>query len=99
MKHLTSILFAIYFLPRCHIVFGVNAATKCLERDQLDLVIVCRSAKPPILTGHLLTLAACRGVPALALSGLSETLSKMMKARAIIAVGFKVSDILDLLLQ
>ncbi|XP_072017906.1 ribonuclease P protein subunit p38-like [Amphiura filiformis] len=73
---------------RSYVVFGVNGTTKSLEKGQLDLVVVCRSAKPPILTGHLLTLAACRGVPALALSGLSETLSKMMRARSIIALGF-----------
>lgn len=68
---------------------GVNRVTRCLERDQLELVIVDRSS-PWQLHQHLAQLSAVRHCPAVAIDNLSTTLSPMLSVTRLCAVGFKV---------
>ena len=75
---------------RAQVVVGVNAVTRQLERNGLRCGLVCLSACPPLLTAHLLPLAATRGVPFAALPGLSGTASPLLGVKSALAVGIKV---------
>eukprot|EP00057_Strongylocentrotus_purpuratus_P030460 XP_781742.2 PREDICTED: ribonuclease P protein subunit p38 [Strongylocentrotus purpuratus] len=74
---------------RSQLAFGVNEVTRSLEKDQLQLVLVCRSAKPDLMTCHLPTLSATRGCPAMAVFHLSNTLSPLLNMKTVLAIGFK----------
>ncbi|XP_066266190.1 ribonuclease P protein subunit p38-like [Branchiostoma lanceolatum] len=74
---------------KSQLVLGINEVTKALEKDRLRLVLVCRSVKPALMTQHLVLLSAVRRVPALCLSGLSETVAPILNFRTVAAMGFK----------
>ena len=65
---------------RSQFVFGVQQVTKELERDNLLLVFVCKSASDTI-TRHLIALSALKQVPAAGITDLSVTFAP--------TVGFK----------
>ena len=71
-------------------VVGVNAVTRQLERDCLRLGLVCLSAKPGLLTHHIMMLAATRGCPVLALPDISSTVAPLLGMKSALAIGFKV---------
>ena len=75
---------------RSQIVFGVNSVTKELEKDNLQLVVTCKSANPPILTKHLIGLSETRKCLAICLNGLNKVLSDIVNMGSI-AIGLKVS--------
>ena len=73
------------------IVLGINAFTRCLERGHMRGGVVCLSAKPALLTGHILMLAATRNCPVMGLYNLSSKLAPTLGIKSVLALGFKVS--------
>lgn len=78
---------------RAQVVIGLNAVTRGLERDRLRAVVVCLSAKPAMMTQHLLMLVATRNCPAVALPDMSKTLSPLLGVTSALALGFKVGPL------
>eukprot|EP00041_Stephanoeca_diplocostata_P011537 m.190972 g.190972 ORF g.190972 m.190972 type:complete len:235 (-) comp18579_c0_seq1:115-819(-) len=76
-------------LPRSDLVLGINSVARALERDGLDLVLVCRSAQPLLLTRHLLLLAHATGTAVCALPDLSTTLGKLGGLPSATAAGIR----------
>ena len=74
---------------RRHCVCGVNRVTRCLERDELQLVMVDRSS-PWQLHQHLAQLSAVRQCKAIAIDNLCSVLSPLLSVTRLCAVGFKV---------
>lgn len=68
-------------------MFGVRNVTKGLERGNLSLVLVCRTADPPLLTRHLIALAAHHQTRAACLPDLSLTLAPILGLKSLIALG------------
>ncbi|XP_026977746.1 ribonuclease P protein subunit p38 [Sagmatias obliquidens] len=74
---------------RKQLAIGINEVTRALERNELLLVLACKSAKPAIVTAHLVPLSASRGVPACQVPRLSEKLAPAMGLTCVLALGFK----------
>jgi len=77
-------------LIRQEIVCGVQNVTRCLERDELRLVVVDRSS-PWQLHQHLAQLSAVRQCPAIALDNMANTLCAVLALTRLCAFGFKVN--------
>ncbi|XP_019855851.1 PREDICTED: ribonuclease P protein subunit p38-like [Amphimedon queenslandica] len=71
------------------LIIGVNAFTRCLERGHMRCGVVCLSAKPALLTGHILMLAATRNCPLMGLYDLSSKLAPTLGIKSVLALGFK----------
>lgn len=78
------------FCNRAQLAIGHREASKCLERDQLALLLVWKDAEPSIITKCLIPLAATRLCPALCLQSLGPKLSLATGLTSAVAVGFKV---------
>ncbi|XP_061677097.1 ribonuclease P protein subunit p38 [Syngnathoides biaculeatus] len=76
---------------RRRLALGINEVTKALERNQLNLVLVCKSVKPKHMTSHLIALSASRGVPACQVPRLSETVAQPLGLKSVLALGFRRS--------
>ncbi|XP_033760097.1 ribonuclease P protein subunit p38-like isoform X1 [Pecten maximus] len=74
---------------RKQLLLGVNQVTRGLEKDEVRLVIVCRSAKPVIITQHLIGLASLRRCPAICINDLNKAVGEAMNITSAVAVGFK----------
>ncbi|XP_040208361.1 ribonuclease P protein subunit p38 [Rana temporaria] len=74
---------------RKHLVIGINEVTRALEKNELHLVIVCKSAKPQMITQHITELSASRGVTACQLPRLSENVAPVLGLKSVLALGFK----------
>lgn len=74
---------------RKQLAIGVNEVTRALERSELLLVLVCKSAKPAIITSHLIQLSVSRAVPACQLPRLSERIAPVIGLKCVLALGFK----------
>ncbi|KAJ1100844.1 hypothetical protein NDU88_005919 [Pleurodeles waltl] len=74
---------------RKQLAIGINEVTRALEKNELHLVLVCKSAKPPLITMHLIELSASRAVPACQVPRLSESLSPVLGLKSILALGFR----------
>uniref|UniRef100_A0A2D4IG62 Ribosomal protein eL8/eL30/eS12/Gadd45 domain-containing protein n=1 Tax=Micrurus lemniscatus lemniscatus TaxID=129467 RepID=A0A2D4IG62_MICLE len=74
---------------RKQLAIGINEVTRALEKNELCLVLVCKSAKPALLTSHLIPLSASRAIPAGQVPRLSETLAPMLGLTSVLALGFK----------
>lgn len=73
-----------------YFLFGINIITKHLERNgSLDLLLVCRSAQPSLMTQHLLCQSLVADIPACAITDLSPTVSKLFAFNSALAIGFK----------
>ena len=70
---------------------GINAVTRGLEKDDLDLVIACRSTEPQLITKHLIPLAACRQCPAMCIPQFSEAIAPQLGMKSLVGIGFKAS--------
>ncbi|XP_046851940.1 ribonuclease P protein subunit p38-like [Xenia sp. Carnegie-2017] len=68
---------------------GVNSVTKSLEKDELVLVLVCKSTKPALLTKHLMLLSATRSTSCCAIFGLSDIMASFCGMKTVAACGFK----------
>ncbi|NXP51176.1 RPP38 protein, partial [Heliornis fulica] len=74
---------------RRQLAIGVNEVTKALERNELLLLLVCKSAKPAMITSHLIQLSASRATPAGQVPRLSETVAPLLGLTSILALGFR----------
>lgn len=74
---------------RKQLVIGVNEVTRALERNELLLVLVCKSVKPAIITSHLIQLSLSRTVPACQVPRLSERIAPVIGLKCVLALGFK----------
>ncbi|XP_054639072.1 ribonuclease P protein subunit p38 [Dunckerocampus dactyliophorus] len=77
---------------RRQLALGINEVTKALERNQLKLVLVCKSVKPKHMTNHLIALSATRGVPACQVPRLSESVAQPLGLKSVLALGFRQND-------
>lgn len=76
---------------RRQLAIGINEVTKALERNQLKLLLVCKSVRPKHMTDHLITLSVSRGVPACQVPRLSQSLSAPLGLKSVLALGFRQS--------
>ncbi|XP_062955878.1 ribonuclease P protein subunit p38 [Cynocephalus volans] len=76
-------------LVRKQLAIGVNEVTRALERNDLLLVLVCKSVKPAIITSHLIQLSLSRTVPACQVPRLSERIAPVIGLKCVLALGFK----------
>ncbi|XP_044084770.1 ribonuclease P protein subunit p38 [Neovison vison] len=74
---------------RKQLAIGVNEVTRALERNGLLLVLVCKSAKPALITSHLIQLSLSRSVPACQVPRLSEALAPVIGLKCVLALGFR----------
>lgn len=74
---------------RKQLAVGVNEVTRALERNELLLVLVCKSVKPAIITSHLIQLSLSRMVPACQVPRLSERIAPVIGLKCVLALGFK----------
>nr|XP_042702271.1 ribonuclease P protein subunit p38 isoform X2 [Chrysemys picta bellii] len=74
---------------RKQLAIGINEVTRSLEKNELLLVLVCKSAKPTMITMHLIQLSASRAVPAGQVPRLSESIAPMLGLTSVLALGFK----------
>ncbi|NWX82472.1 RPP38 protein, partial [Nothoprocta pentlandii] len=74
---------------RRQLTIGINEATKALEKNELILLLVCKSAKPDMITSHLIPLSASRATPAGQVPRLSETIAPLLGLSSVLALGFK----------
>ncbi|XP_069315003.1 ribonuclease P protein subunit p38 isoform X3 [Eulemur rufifrons] len=82
---------------RKQLAIGVNEVTRALERNDLLLVLVCKSVKPAIITSHLIQLSLSRTVPACQVPRLSERIAPVIGLKCVLALGFKknTTDFVD----
>lgn len=76
-------------VARRQLAIGINEVTKALERNELKLVLVCKSVKPKHMTHHLIALSATRGVPACQVPRLSQSVSEPLGLKSVLALGFR----------
>ncbi|KAM9310424.1 ribonuclease P protein subunit p38 [Pholidichthys leucotaenia] len=76
-------------VTRRQLAIGINEVTRALERNELQLLLVCKSAKPIHMTNHLIGLSATRGVSACQVPRLSENMSGPLGLKSVLALGFK----------
>lgn len=76
---------------RRQLAIGINEVTKALERNQLKLLLVCKSVRPKHMTNHLIALSVSRGVPACQVPRLSQSLSAPLGLKSVLALGFRQS--------
>uniref|UniRef100_A0A8C8SAQ3 Ribonuclease P/MRP subunit p38 n=1 Tax=Pelusios castaneus TaxID=367368 RepID=A0A8C8SAQ3_9SAUR len=74
---------------RKQLAIGINEVTRALEKNELLLVLVCKSAKPTMITTHLIQLSASRAVPAGQVPRLSERIAPILGLTSVLALGFK----------
>ncbi|XP_036395219.1 ribonuclease P protein subunit p38 [Megalops cyprinoides] len=74
---------------RKQLAIGINEVTRALERNELCLVLVCKSVKPRHMTSHLIALSETRAVPACQVPRLSESMSRLLGLKCVLALGFK----------
>ncbi|NXH11659.1 RPP38 protein, partial [Bucco capensis] len=74
---------------RRQLAIGVNEVTRALEKKELLLVLVCKSAQPAMVTSHLIQLSASRATPAAQVPRLSQTLAPLLGLASILALGFR----------
>ncbi|XP_015101098.1 ribonuclease P protein subunit p38 [Vicugna pacos] len=74
---------------RKQLAIGVNEVTRALERNELLLALVCKSAKPAIITAHLVQLSVSRTVPACQVPRLSERIAPVIGLKCVLALGFR----------
>lgn len=74
---------------RRQVAIGINEVTKALERNELKLLLVCKSVKPKHMTDHLVALSATREVPACQVPRLSQSVSESLGLKSVLALGFR----------
>lgn len=73
------------------LVVGINAFTRCLEKGQMRAGVICLSAKPELMTQHILMLSVIKKCPVMALYELSSKLAPVLSIKSALAIGFKVN--------
>lgn len=74
---------------RRKLAIGINEVTKALERNELKLLLVCKSVKPQHMMEHLIALSASRDVPACQVPRLSQSVSEPLGLKSVLALGFR----------
>lgn len=74
---------------RGQLAVGINEVTKALEKNELRLMLVCKSVKPQHMTDHLIALSVSRGVPACQVPQLSRIVSELLRLKSVLALGFR----------
>ncbi|XP_063306832.1 ribonuclease P protein subunit p38 [Pelobates fuscus] len=74
---------------RKQLAIGINEVTRAVEKNELILILVCKSAKPVLITKHLIDLSASRKVPACQLPRLSENIGAALGLKSLLALGFR----------
>ncbi|KAM4568837.1 ribonuclease P protein subunit p38 [Fundulus diaphanus] len=74
---------------RRQLAIGINEVTKALERNQLELLLVCKTVRPQHMTNHLIALSATRGVPACQVPRLSVSVAEHLGLKSVLALGFR----------
>uniref|UniRef100_A0A8C4NAE0 N-acetyltaurine hydrolase n=1 Tax=Eptatretus burgeri TaxID=7764 RepID=A0A8C4NAE0_EPTBU len=74
---------------RSELAVGTNEVLRALERDSLGLVLMCASARFPIMSRHVLLLCVSRSVPAARLRGLGARTAAVLSLRSVLALGFR----------
>lgn len=74
---------------RRQLAIGINEVTKALERNELKLLLVCKSVKPKHMMDHLIVLSTTRDVPACQVPRLSQTVSQPLGLKSVLALGFR----------
>ncbi|XP_027703669.1 ribonuclease P protein subunit p38 [Vombatus ursinus] len=74
---------------RKQLAIGINEVTRALEKNELHLVLVCKSVKPAMMTSHLIQLSVSRAVPACQVPRLSESIAPVIGLKCVLALGFK----------
>ncbi|KAL6077222.1 hypothetical protein STEG23_037677 [Scotinomys teguina] len=74
---------------RKQLVIGVNEVTRALERNELLLVLVCKSVKPAVITAHMIQLSISRTVPACQVPQLSQRIAPVIGLKCVLALGFR----------
>ena len=77
------------------LVFGLNAVTRALEKDEVRLVVCTRDLTPARALQHLPVLCAFRSVPLCPLSMTSQSFAELMgssEIRTVICMAFKRVD-------
>uniref|UniRef100_UPI0037E76967 ribonuclease P protein subunit p38 n=1 Tax=Semicossyphus pulcher TaxID=241346 RepID=UPI0037E76967 len=74
---------------RKQLAIGINEVTKALEKNELKLLLVCKSVKPKHMTDHLIALSVTRGVPACQVPRLSQSVSEPLGLKSVLALGFR----------
>lgn len=74
---------------RRQVAIGINEVTKALERNELKLLLVCKSVKPKHMTDHLIALSTTRDVPACQVPRLSQSVSEPLGLKSVLALGFR----------
>ncbi|XP_055449745.1 ribonuclease P protein subunit p38 [Psammomys obesus] len=78
---------------RKQLVIGVNEVTRALERNELLLVLVCKSAKPAMITSHMIQLSVSRTVPACQVPQLSQRIAPVIGLKCVLALGFRKNTV------
>nr|XP_033787103.1 ribonuclease P protein subunit p38 [Geotrypetes seraphini] len=78
-------------LLRKELALGVNEVTRALEKNDLNLVLVCKSVKPALITMHLIELSVSRAIPACQVPRLSENIAPLLGLKSVLALGFRRS--------
>eukprot|EP01116_Phalansterium_solitarium_P006938 TRINITY_DN19374_c0_g1_i1.p1 TRINITY_DN19374_c0_g1~~TRINITY_DN19374_c0_g1_i1.p1 ORF type:complete len:180 (+),score=6.17 TRINITY_DN19374_c0_g1_i1:6-545(+) len=69
---------------------GFNELNKCLETDQLRLLVVCKDVTPPALIQHFPVAAFLKRVPLCPLANATVQLGKLFGVKSVVAFGVKV---------
>ncbi|XP_073533529.1 ribonuclease P protein subunit p38-like isoform X1 [Phyllobates terribilis] len=77
---------------RKQLAIGINEVTRALEKNDLDMVIVCKSAKPEMITRHIIELSYSREASACQLPRLSENVAPALGLKSVLALGFRKSS-------
>ncbi|KAG9476360.1 hypothetical protein GDO78_003095 [Eleutherodactylus coqui] len=77
---------------RKQLAIGINEVTRALERNELSLLIVCKSAKPEMITKHIIELSFSREAPACQLPRLSMNVAPALGLDSVLALGFRKSS-------
>ncbi|XP_048881172.1 ribonuclease P protein subunit p38 [Brienomyrus brachyistius] len=76
---------------RKQLAIGINEVTRGLEKNDLCLVLVCKSIRPAHMSAHLILLSRTRAVPACQVPRLSESLAGPLGLKHVLALGVRRS--------
>ncbi|XP_029444676.1 ribonuclease P protein subunit p38 isoform X2 [Rhinatrema bivittatum] len=77
------------FILRKQLALGINEVTRALERNELNLVLVCKSVKPALMILHLIDLSVSRAIPACQVPRFSENIAPVLGLKSVLALGFR----------
>lgn len=78
---------------RKQLVCGINEVTKCLEKDELRLLLVNKSSN--VLTQHLIQLAGVRKCTALIIANLDQSIAPLISTTQLSCLGFRKLNSID----